>query len=89
MIPYYWTSQIKSSKTVIKQILQIYWTLEKIHNIKYRADNLKIMISNYKWTAIKVLHIKMGKKMVWMSSAKTIKLGAKPEIFLIMWWSIW
>ena len=91
MTQFYWTSQIKCNKTIIKQTLKIYWTVEKIHAIKYQADNLKTIKLSYKWMAIrnKVLLIKMENRMIWVSSAKIIKLEMKRGIYLIMLSKAW
>ena len=86
MTQYYWISQIKYNKTILKHILKIYWIPDKIHAIKYQADNILIMILSYKWIAIKnkILYIKKVKIMNWMNFAKIIELTKKLMKFLIM-----
>lgn len=88
MILFYWISQIKYNKIAIKQNLKIYWIPEIIHAIKYQADNIKIIISS--WIAIKknLGFIKKVKWMVWMNSARIIKLGTKRNKFLITLWKV-
>ena len=90
MILFYWISQIKYNKIAFKQILKIYWIPEIIHAIKYQADNIKIIISSCKWIAIKknLGFIKKVKWMVWMNSARIIKLGTKRNKFLITLWKV-